>query len=692
MKINSVTLKNIRSYTDVKIDFNNGVTLLSGDIGCGKSSILYAIDFALFGLRPGSKSDDLPGAALLRHGVNEGAVELEFSLDGKDVRIKRTLVRKNATVSQSTGTITVNGVTKDSTATELKSAILTLFGYPEKLLRANKSLLFRYTVYTPQEQMKEIIFEKEEDRLDTLRNVFGMDKYKRIADNASRFALELRRFKSRLEGVFLDLAQKQGDLKTVKEESELIEKKFDSSKKEFEKMNSFYSEKKEFLESLKKKIDDLQKIKTEKDVLKKSAEISEKRSVEIKDELKTLRGELLKTDEKELSLKLSNIEKEISGIDFKKEELKKAQTEVRELEGKLRECDTRKKTSNELIDKITAIDLCPTCGQGVDASYKQNICDAETKKIINFDKILKIHKENLILKEAVVKKHTLEIDTIRAKEKEKITLLHSLTALKDIRKNTSLKEDEHQKILDETQKTLHKIAKLNSTVKEFDAFKTEFVKKEQELEKLRGCLVETKSVSSKFEQAAIDSKKRISSIKQEVSLKLKAKKDCTVVSDYENWIAYTFIPLLNTIEKHMMAVIQQEFNSLFSSWFSVLVEDENLSCSIDDKFSPLVMQNGFEVSYNFLSGGEKTSIALAYRLALNKIINSLSETIRTKDLLILDEPTDGFSTEQLDRVRDVLDELKLKQILIVSHEQKMANFVDDVIKFRKSGGVSEVGG
>ena len=300
MKINSVVLNNIRSYTDEKIEFNSGTTLISGDIGCGKSSVLYAIDFALFGVRPGSKSDDLPGAALLRHGANNGYVILDFSIDGKSVVIKRTLVRKNTTVSQGAGSVTINGVTKDLTAMEIKSDILSLLGYPENLLKKNKSLLFRYTVYTPQEQMKEIIFEKVEDRLDTLRNVFGMDKYKRISDNCSLFALELRRTKSRFEGMYLDLPQKQEDLKLAKDEMELITKKLDLSKKEFEKINVAYLDSKDKMLLLKKKIDELLLLKNKRDVLKKSAEMSEKRSVEIKDELKVLREKLLKSDEKAL--------------------------------------------------------------------------------------------------------------------------------------------------------------------------------------------------------------------------------------------------------------------------------------------------------------------------------------------------------------------------------------------------------
>ncbi len=96
------------------------------------------------------------------------------------------------------------------------------------------------------------------------------------------------------------------------------------------------------------------------------------------------------------------------------------------------------------------------------------------------------------------------------------------------------------------------------------------------------------------------------------------------------------------------------------------------------------------MSFSNLSGGEKTSAALAYRLALNRVINDVVHQIKTKDVLILDEPTDGFSTHQLDKVRDVLEKLNLTQTIIVSHESKIESFVENVIRIQKEGHVSSV--
>ena len=84
MKLNWIYLKNIRSFLEQEIKFNNGTTLLSGDIGSGKSTVLMAICFALFGI---SKSN-LSGNALLRNGETEGLVGLGFNLDDKENNYK----------------------------------------------------------------------------------------------------------------------------------------------------------------------------------------------------------------------------------------------------------------------------------------------------------------------------------------------------------------------------------------------------------------------------------------------------------------------------------------------------------------------------------------------------------------------------------------------------------------------------
>jgi len=192
MILRSLKLENIRSYINEKITFPEGSVLLSGDIGSGKSSILLGIEFALFGIMRA----ELSGSSLLRHGANTGSVELMFEISNNKYVIKRTLKRTKTSVTQDSGYILTNDVKFEGTPVELKAKIIGLLGYPEELITRSKSLIYRYTVYTPQEEMKQILVEDKDTRLNTLRKIFGIDKYKAIKENSVIFIRELKRKQS----------------------------------------------------------------------------------------------------------------------------------------------------------------------------------------------------------------------------------------------------------------------------------------------------------------------------------------------------------------------------------------------------------------------------------------------------------------------------------------------------------------
>ena len=160
MKLHKICLENIRSYISEEIIFPDGKVLLWGNIGSGKSSILYALDFVLFGLQ----RSELAGASLLRNGTDEGSVKLFFSLDEKEYILKRVLKKTKNGIVQDAGYIVRNGVKEEKTALELKQIVLDLLHYPKDLLTKNKTLIYRYTVYTPQEEMKTILLIPKEER------------------------------------------------------------------------------------------------------------------------------------------------------------------------------------------------------------------------------------------------------------------------------------------------------------------------------------------------------------------------------------------------------------------------------------------------------------------------------------------------------------------------------------------------
>src|SRR3989344_1952725 len=104
MKFKKIRIKNIRSYKNQEIEFPEGSLLLSGEIGSGKTSILLALEYALFGLQPGQK-----GSSLLRNDEEIGEVALEIELEGKLVVIHRKLKRSSKGVSNEQSAIILDG-------------------------------------------------------------------------------------------------------------------------------------------------------------------------------------------------------------------------------------------------------------------------------------------------------------------------------------------------------------------------------------------------------------------------------------------------------------------------------------------------------------------------------------------------------------------------------------------------------
>lgn len=154
------------------------------------------------------------------------------------------------------------------------------------------------------------------------------------------------------------------------------------------------------------------------------------------------------------------------------------------------------------------------------------------------------------------------------------------------------------------------------------------------------------------------------------------------------WLDQYFIPSLEQIESQVLISVKEEFNKLFQKWFYLLIEVGDIDVEIDEFFTPLVNQNGYYLEVESLSGGEKTSIALAYRLALNEIIRRM--IMLDDNLLILDEPTDGFSKEQLIQIKHVLEELNASQVIVVSHEKELEGFVETIFRVVKESEQSQV--
>ncbi|MDP6138633.1 MAG: AAA family ATPase [Candidatus Woesearchaeota archaeon] len=685
MLLKSIKLNNVRSYLDQKIDFPIGSLLLSGDIGSGKSTILLAVEFALFG----SKPSELPASSLLRHGKNEGSVELSFELEGKNIIIKRNLKKGKNGIKQEVGHVITGGIKKELSPVEMKSQIFDLLGYPKDLVAKGKDLIYRYTVYTPQEEMKRILAEDTDTRLNTLRKVFNIDKYKKIRENSSIFLRSVKEKRKEFGGFISDLEEKKRELEQIKKEISDLDEKIKIIMPKVEKAKEDVNKKRKKISVYEDKVNELNKLRNGSTILDSDLNNIIKNHNKNNNDIERLIKQITELENnlgKEEITDGAVIKEKVQNLEYN---IKKLNEELENIKQKLNEYGINKDKAEEIIDTVSKMEKCPLCLQNVEHEHKNSIKDWEIRNIIEAEQNIKVYSEKE--KEIRHKSDSVEKEREVLRESEsKIELIK--LKMQNIKEKKQEKED-----LEKGQiKIKEKIGEINTRKTEvnnqIDGRKN--VEEDYKIVKAQLDIALEEEKKLDIEKVTLEKEKESSNrisknLEEEIEKKSKAKEKLNYLVEMQNWLENYFANLMITIERHVMLQIYREFNELFKTWFNVLIEDETISVRLDDEFTPIIEQNGYETYVENLSGGEKTAVALSYRLALNKVINDIVTDIKTKDILMLDEPTDGFSSEQLDKVRDVLDQLNMQQVVIVSHESKIESFVDNVIKVGKEEHVSK---
>ncbi len=665
MLLKKLEMQNIRSYAHDTIDFSEGVILFEGDVGCGKSSILYAIEFALFGL------GDLNASFLLRNSASSGFVKLDFEVNGKNYQVYRSLEKKK-TVQQGECFVIADGQKMLYTPSEMKPAVLQILSFKEPPNPRSQSIIYRYAVFTPQEEMKKILEERSEERLQTLRKAFGVEEYRIARDNSAIVLKDLREEAKFLEGQTAELpkleeekTQLEGKIASLGKESALAAQKTSAAEEKLSQAKKHFSE-------IQSQLSIINSLKSELPLLKKRLE--EKQSF-LKDALEQ-KG-FLEGETGDLQQQVSEIK--IGEIDYSKtqEAYKKIRGQSSALANEIGALQGKQRDYAQLKEK----GLCPTCGQTISGDFEKHASELAVQVIDKQSVLekLKDEEEDLaaILEKAVQQNALMErkkdLDKRLEKNRSDLrALTQKISSLHEEIPSLEKSMAEKQSVFSSLQDLEQKAKALEKSVLDAEGeFKSAF------------------SDKTRLETQLNDVRQRLGELQARIAEKQQGRQKLGKLKERKTWLEEHFIPSLSAIETHVLAGLNREFDLLFKKWFSLLVESQDLVVAAGEQFEPLVEINGYEHSYQTLSGGEKSALALAYRLALNALVKSVSASMQ-ENLLILDEPTDGFSKEQLGRMRSVLNELNCKQVLLVSHERELEAFADKVFKVEKKDGVSAV--
>ena len=670
MMLKALTLENIRSYKDeTSIQFPAGTILFEGDIASGKSTILYAIEFALFGL------GDMKSSSLLRNGAKRGRVALRFEVDGKEYEVHRSLVKKGRVAQQVECYIDGPNGKAVLSASELKERVLQILGFNEPPNPRAQSVIYRYAIFTPQEEMKEVILKEPDERLQTLRKALRIEDYKVAADNTSTLLGRLKEKAKYLEGATQDV--------------DIIKKKIDDETKIIAKitgeLDPLTLKEKELTKQIKTKNEKLKKLQGEREKIKKAEATIPLLRRQTEDKNESIR----KTREQSQSLKkrIDDTQPKIFELESVKQPTEKSKDDLRrtqnELRSKSKDAQKRRGGFDERIGNFNSIleqKVCPVCERPVEPEEFRVKCEHVIAERSSLDSEISTYEKSII-----------EIDQLVDELGRYETAQSQLSLLRSQMKENTDRIEQNNRTTNELtleikaleaqlKAALAEVEPLQQVLRDADAL-------DREVQKLNSQLTDVgRQVSAK--QASLqNSEETRRQLREQLDQKRRSLETLRVLREHNAWLGEYLAPTIENIEKHVMTSINQRFAEQFTRWFQILIDDTDMQVRINEDFSPIIEREGYEQDFNALSGGEKTSVALAYRLALNTTVQEV--TIGGgSNLLILDEPTDGFSKEQLYKIRDILEELRCPQVILVSHEKELEGFADHVFRVQRSDGVS----
>lgn len=691
MRIEIVQLENIRSHVKSAVPFARGFNCLVGGLGCGKSTILYSIDFALFG-EPIGRSFDY----LLREGEESGKVTVQFVHNGKSYRVHRGLKRRGKGISQDfdelklfEGEELISSVKSEAVSEQLKS-----------IMGLDKDI-FREIIWMRQERLKELLDAQPRERQKRLDELFGLSDFETAWGNIAAYQrdYEVERGVHEKDPDVAGTDRVGAECNRVAEEFSLLEIQ---------------------LEDLAKRLTRAKKVSEEADARLRLLEEVNRKNEELKrKETKVLAN--LANIQNVLASLSEKVERKQNSTDNLRQRLSNVARQVDSYHADLQEIGIQNEVPIEALrTKIVAFDDCISTLKGEHEAAQKNIDEkkrrisslsAENRCPMCFQTLNEEYKDGLIAR--IQAENNEQQETLRRVKEE----LESWQKLK-IRANNALSNlqmlsprieelkahlNEETEGLSELSKELEEKRKLE---KEFyaqlDAVRAELVRfnvSELDSAKARSreafqqySLLESELRSAETNKKLLSNrlnelKERIDQAQQKIERIKKVAKAIEIISAVRE--AYRSIQpkLRSEFVKVLRGSVQQILDNLVSR------ESSYLNISIDETYTPYVSsESGSEREVSNLSGGERTLLAFAYRLGLGQLIMQ-SKTGHGLSMLLLDEPTESLGTEDgsIDRLAEAISRLKaVEQTIAVTHSEAFAEKAEHVVRLEKESGESKV--
>jgi DNA repair protein SbcC/Rad50 len=691
MKIEIVQLENIRSHVKSTVPFTRGFNCLVGGLGCGKSSVMYAVDFALFGDSIGRSFE-----YLLREGADLGKVTIQFKHNGNTYKLIRGLKRKGKSINQDFEELKlfeneklVASMKADAIAEQLKA-----------ITGLDKDL-YREIVWFRQEHLKELLDVTPRDRQKRLDELFGLSDFEvawsNIAQYQRDYEIEKRVFEkdpdvNGLEKLSNEYNRAGEEFMLLEMDLENAAQKLVIAKRVLDEANfklKLLEEKKLAVEELKRKEARLvanisnmnntfeslnQRIEGKKSIV----ENLRQRQNSLDSQTKICLGKLEQAG-LPVNQPMEQIGSCLAGFDDKISSLKAEQ------EATSRSMQTDQKRVGQLAEESK----CPLCIQPLTGEYKSGMLtriqteNIEREKMINQ---LRIEVTNLQKTKAVASEAYSNLQTCVARNADlKTRIIEEENNLINLSSELKEKQKFDADLHSQLEIVQFEIGKFN--LSDLDAARNQRELAFKQYYVIESDLRTKENRKKDLAQRLDDIKERINIAQQKLERIEKIRKTVEVLGAIRD--AYRSIqPKLRCeFVKVLRNFVQQVLDSLVGG------EGPMLNVVIDETYSPYVKSDtGVDREVSNLSGGERTLLAFAYRLGLGQIIMQ-SRTGHGLSMLMLDEPTENLGSEDgsIERLAEAISRFKaIEQIIAVTHSEAFAGKADHVITLEKEAGVSKI--
>ena len=691
MKIEIVQLENIRSHVKSTVPFTRGFNCLVGGMGCGKSSVMYAVDFALFGDSIGRSFE-----YLLREGADSGKVTVQFAQNGSTYKLTRGLKRKGKSINQDFEELKLYEDEK-LVASMKTDAIAEQF----KAITGLDKDLYREIVWFRQEHLKELLDAAPRDRQRRLDELFGLSDYEVAWSNIAQYQRDYDTEKRVYEKDpdVNGLEKLSNEYNRASEEFTLLEMDLENStqkltvaKRALDEANSKLKqleEKKLAVEELKRKearlnanitnmTSTLASLNQRMEGKKTIVDNLHQRQNSLDSQMKVC---LVKLEQAGLPANqpMEQLGSCLAGFDDKISSLKAEQ------EATSRSMQTDQKRAGSLAEESK----CPLCIQPLTGEYKTGLLmriqheNVEREKTINQ---LRIEVANLQKTKAVASEAYSNLQTCVTRNADlKARIVEEENNLANLSSELEEKQKFDVDLRLQLEMVQFEIGKFNlsdveeARVQREQAFRQYYVVESD---------LRTKENRKKdLAQRLDDTKERINLAQEKLERMEKIRKTVEVLGAIRE--AYRSIQpkLRSEFVKVLRNFVQQVLDGLVGG------ETPLLNVVIDETYTPYVKsETGVDREVSNLSGGERTLLAFAYRLGLGQLIMQ-SRTGHGLSMLMLDEPTENLGSEDgsIERLAEAISRFKaIEQIIAVTHSEAFAGKADHVITLEKEAGVSKI--